>query len=130
MSFGKPIWNKPFRRNIDMGNFTLSPTVFRCLSSKKRRNSVTGSSISSGYTPTSSSRTSVASSTSSLTSTASSSSQRKLVAKKDVKTTSSNKVYKSSPFCGPTVFSKAKNGGYSSSAADLAALQAYRFAGR
>ena len=99
----------------------------------KRRNSVTGSSISSGYTPTSSSRTSVASSNSSLTSTASSSSQRKLVAKNEAKNsenTGSNKVYKSSPFCGPTVFSKAKNDRYSLSTADLAALQAFRFAGR
>ena len=96
----------------------------------KRRNSVTGSSISSGYTPTSSSRTSVASSNSSLTSTASSSSQQKLVAKNEAKNTGSNKVYKSSPFCGPTVFSKAKNDGYSLSTADLAALQAFRFAGR
>ena len=114
-----------------MGNFTLSPTVFRCLSSRKRRNSVTGSSISSGYTPTSSSRFSVASSASSLSSTASSSSQQKLVTKKEAKNKSSSKVYnKPSPFCGPTVFSKAKNGGYSVSAADLAALQVYRFAGR
>ena len=113
-----------------MGNFTLSPTVFQCLSSKKRRNShaSSSSSVSSGYGQTSSSCTSVTSSNCSLSSTASTSSQHKLVSKKEEKSKSSSKVKKSSPFCGPTAFSRAKNEGYSPD--DLASLQAFRFAGR
>ena len=117
-----------------MGGFSLSPTVFKCFSTKAKKRassrrvseSTNSSSCSTAYLPANSDVASVGSSSSSLSSSTSSSSQRELLGGQECQKRRSKKTYNTSAFKGPKCFSKGS--GYSQN--DFNALQVYRFAGR